>query len=96
MPEQEPQIRVHNFAEVPIGYSAETAIAEAKRLYPSARNQSVSPAVPLTFKIPEFVRDIAEGNFIEGRPEIKRNQTAFRLYADASARRKISAKNYAF
>jgi len=31
MPEQDPRARVRNFDEVPLGYSAETALLEAKR-----------------------------------------------------------------
>ncbi|MCR5626883.1 MAG: dihydropyrimidine dehydrogenase, partial [Lachnospiraceae bacterium] len=31
MPEQEPQVRAHNFEEVALGYDEETAVAEAER-----------------------------------------------------------------
>ena len=31
MPEQDPQVRAHNFKEVTLGYTAEMAIEEAKR-----------------------------------------------------------------
>ncbi len=31
MPEQDPQVRRTNFKEVPLGYSEETAVMEAKR-----------------------------------------------------------------
>ena len=31
MPEQDPKVRITNFDEVPLGYSPETAMLEAKR-----------------------------------------------------------------
>ena len=31
MPEQDPQVRAHNFQEVALGYDEETAVAEAQR-----------------------------------------------------------------
>ena len=31
MPTQKPEVRAHNFSEVALGYSAETAVAEAER-----------------------------------------------------------------
>jgi glutamate synthase (NADPH) small chain len=70
MPEQEPQKRVHNFAEVPIGYSPETAIIEAKRCIQCKKPACIS-GCPVDVKIPEFIRDIAEGNFIEAARKLK-------------------------
>jgi glutamate synthase (NADPH/NADH) small chain len=70
MPEQEPQTRVRNFAEVPIGYCAETAITEAKRCIQCKKPGCIS-GCPVDVKIPEFVQYIAEGNFIEAARKLK-------------------------
>jgi glutamate synthase (NADPH/NADH) small chain len=70
MPEQEPQTRVHNFTEVPIGYCAEMAITEAKRCIQCKKPACIS-GCPVDVKIPEFVQDIAEGNFIEAARKLK-------------------------
>ena len=32
MPEQDPEVRIHNFDEVPLGYTPELAQREAERL----------------------------------------------------------------
>lgn len=70
MPEQDPQKRVHNFEEVPVGYSAETAIIEAKRCIQCKKPGCVT-GCPVDVKIPEFVKKIAEGNFIDAAHTLK-------------------------
>ena len=70
MPEQDPQKRVRNFEEVPFGYSAETAKIEAKRCIQCKKPACIA-GCPVDVKIPEFVRDIAEGNFIEAARKLK-------------------------
>ncbi|MFA5322364.1 MAG: NADPH-dependent glutamate synthase [Smithella sp.] len=70
MPEQEPQKRVHNFEEVPFGYSEETAIIEAKRCI-QCKKPACIVGCPVDVKIPEFIKEIAEGNFIESAKVLK-------------------------
>ena len=70
MPEQEPQKRISNFAEVPIGYSEETAIIEAKRCIQCKKPGCVG-GCPVDVKIPEFIKEIAEGHFIEAAWKLK-------------------------
>ena len=70
MPEQDPQKRVRNFEEVPFGYSSETAMIEAKRCIQCKKPACIA-GCPVDVKIPEFVRDIAEGNFIEAARKLK-------------------------
>jgi glutamate synthase (NADPH/NADH) small chain len=70
MPEQDPQKRVRNFEEVPIGYSEETAIIEATRCIQCKKPGCVG-GCPVDVKIPEFIKDIAEGHFIEAALKLK-------------------------
>jgi glutamate synthase (NADPH/NADH) small chain len=70
MPEQEPQKRVRNFEEVPIGYSEETAIIEATRCI-QCKKPSCVGGCPVDVRIPEFIKDIAEGRFIEAAWKLK-------------------------
>ena len=70
MPEQDPQKRVRNFEEVPIGYSEETAMVEAKRCI-QCKKPSCVGGCPVDVRIPEFIKDIAEGRFIEAAWKLK-------------------------
>jgi glutamate synthase (NADPH/NADH) small chain len=70
MPEQDPQKRVRNFEEVPIGYSEETAIIEAMRCI-QCKKPSCVGGCPVDVRIPEFIKDIAEGRFIEAAWKLK-------------------------
>jgi glutamate synthase (NADPH/NADH) small chain len=62
MPLQEPDKRRHNFSEVALGYSAETAVSEAKRCL-GCKNRPCVSGCPVSVKIPEFIAEIAEGHF---------------------------------
>jgi glutamate synthase (NADPH) small chain len=70
MPEQDPEKRVHNFEEVPFGYAEETAIAEARRCIQCKKPGCVA-GCPVDVKIPEFIKKIAEGNYIEAAHILK-------------------------
>ena len=70
MPEQEPQKRIRNFEEVPLGYSEQTAIIEAKRCIQCKKPGCVG-GCPVDVKIPEFIKEIAEGRFIEAALKLK-------------------------
>lgn len=70
MRERPPEERVHNFEEVPLGYSPEEAHAEARRCLQCAAPQCVK-GCPVKVKIPEFVALIAEGRFVEAARKIK-------------------------
>jgi glutamate synthase (NADPH/NADH) small chain len=70
MPEQEPQKRIRNFEEVPFGYSAQTAITEAKRCIQCKKPGCIA-GCPVDVKIPEFIKEIAEGRFIEAAWKLK-------------------------
>lgn len=64
MPEQPPEVRVHNFNEVPLGYPPEIAIEEAKRCL-QCKNRPCTRGCPVEIDIPEFIKKIAEGDFDE-------------------------------
>ncbi|HEX08624.1 MAG TPA: FAD-binding protein, partial [Thermoplasmatales archaeon] len=62
MPEQPPEERIHNFNEVPLGYSPEIAIEEAKRCL-QCKNRPCTKGCPVEIDIPDFIKKIAEGDF---------------------------------
>lgn len=71
MPEQAPRVRVTNFQEVPVGYTEEMAVAEAGRCIQCKKPGCVA-GCPVDVNIPEFIRLIAEGRFVEAAREIKK------------------------
>ncbi len=70
MSEQDPQKRIHNFEEVPFGYSEETAMIEARRCIQCKKPGCVG-GCPVDVKIPEFIKEISEGRFIEAALKLK-------------------------
>ena len=64
MPEQEPLVRNKNFDEVALGYTAEMAMDEAKRCL-NCKNARCMKGCPVAVRIPEFIAQVAEGNFDE-------------------------------
>ena len=62
MPEQDPQVRAHNFKEVTLGYTAEMAIEEAGRCL-NCRNPKCVEGCPVNVRIPEFITKVREGDF---------------------------------
>ena len=63
MPEQPPEERVRNFNEVPCGYSEKTAGIEASRCL-QCKKPLCRKGCPVEVKIPEFIKKIAEGDFL--------------------------------
>ena len=68
MPTQDAKVRAHNFDEVALGYSEETAIDEAMRCL-ECKNMPCVGACPVKIHIPEFIAKIKEGDF-EGAYQI--------------------------
>ena len=62
MPTQEPAVRARNFNEVALGYSEETAVAEANRCL-NCKNRPCVSGCPVNIYIPEFIAKIKEGDF---------------------------------
>ncbi len=68
MPAQDPKVRAHNFYEVTLGYSEETAISEANRCLNCKTMPCVS-GCPVNIHIPAFIAKIREGDY-EGAYDI--------------------------
>lgn len=61
---QDPDMRIHNFDEVCLGYTKEEAIEEAKRCI-QCKNPTCVPLCPVSIDIPGFIDKIAKENFRE-------------------------------
>jgi len=70
MKEQSPQERVHNYREVPAGYTDEEAVVEAKRCL-QCKNPLCVDGCPVNVQIPEFIALLAEQKFAEAARKIK-------------------------
>ena len=62
--EQDPKVRATNFEEVCYGYNAEEAMLEATRCL-NCKNPRCVAACPVSVKIPQFISQVAAGNFAE-------------------------------
>ncbi len=62
MPEQEAQVRAHNFIEVPTGYTVKMAQEEASRCLQCKKPGCVA-GCPVEVDIPGFINLITEGDF---------------------------------
>ena len=70
MPEQDPKVRARNFKEVPLGYTIDLAQQEASRCLQCKKPACVD-GCPVNVKIPEFIKLICEGKFLEASWKIK-------------------------
>ncbi len=64
MPVQDPQVRARNFQEVALGYDEIMAVEEATRCLNCKHKPCVS-GCPVNVRIPEFIAQVAAGNFEE-------------------------------
>lgn len=62
MPMQEADVRNKNFLEVELGYTAEAAVSEAQRCL-DCKNKPCVGGCPVKIYIPDFIREVANGNF---------------------------------
>ena len=60
--EQDPQVRARNFEEVCLGYNAQEAMLEASRCL-NCKNPRCVGACPVSVKIPQFIAQVASGDF---------------------------------
>ena len=65
MKEQGVEARIKNFNEVPLGYTAEEAAAEASRCLQCVKRPCVE-GCPVNIAIPEFIKAMKEGDFQKG------------------------------
>lgn len=70
MPEQEPEVRAHNFNEVPYGYTPELAQLEANRCIQCKKPKCVE-GCPVEIDIPGFIALIRDGEFEAAARKIK-------------------------
>jgi len=70
MPEQAPDKRRRNFEEVPLGYSAETAVLEASRCI-QCKNPVCVTGCPVEIDIPGFIRELRHGKFAAAIAKLK-------------------------
>ena len=96
MPEQEPDVRNHNFLEVAEGYTEEMAINEAMRCLKCRKKPCVSDC-PVNIKIPDF-RSRSENSrklirsfqrihhCLQSAAEYALRKTSARVYAHAARR----------
>ena len=88
MPTQDPNVRNKNFNEVALGYTAEMAVNEAKRCI-HCKNKPCVEGCPVGIKIPDFIAQVAEGNFEAAYQIISEDSPPS---AAASAPRRASAR----
>ena len=62
MPEQDPKERVNNLEEVPLGYTPEMAMLEARRCI-QCKTAFCVEGCPVGIDIPGFIKLIEEGDF---------------------------------
>lgn len=62
IPEQNPEIRAHNFEEVSLGYTEEMAVEEATRCL-NCKNMPCVSGCPVNIRIPEFIKKITEHDY---------------------------------
>ena len=74
MPEQDPEVRSHNFDEVALGYTPEMAMDEAARCL-DCPNSPCRNGCPVGVKIPDFLQKITERDF-EGAYKIITEENA--------------------
>uniref|UniRef100_A0A7C2IEN7 NADPH-dependent glutamate synthase n=1 Tax=Ammonifex degensii TaxID=42838 RepID=A0A7C2IEN7_9THEO len=69
MPEQEPQVRIRNFAEVALGYTPAQAVEEARRCLQCKEPRCIQ-GCPVNVPIPDFIKLIEEERFVEAYKKI--------------------------
>ena len=81
VPEQDPQVRNHNFEEVCLGYTKEQAMEEATRCL-HCKNKPCVAGCPVNIRIPEFIEKVAAGDF----------QAAYEVISDTNALPGVSGR----
>ena len=74
MPSQDPNVRNKNFEEVALGYTEAQALDEAQRCL-NSKNKPCMTGCPLMVHIPEFIQEVAKGDF----------ESAYQIIAATSA-----------
>jgi len=72
--EQEPLVRARNFEEVCYGYNSEEAMLEASRCL-HCKNPHCVGSCPVNINIPDFIAEVASGNFASAAEVIGRDSS---------------------
>ena len=72
--EQDPKVRIHNFEEVPLGYTEEEAVREAERCL-QCKNAPCVDGCPIHIDIPRFIAQMKERRFADAIATIKASNT---------------------
>ncbi len=70
MPEQDAEVRIHNFDEVTLGYTPEMAVQEAGRCL-GCKNHPCVSGCPVNVKIPDFIKLIELKDFVGASSKIR-------------------------
>ena len=70
MPSGEPKVRARQMTEVALGYTKEQAVVEANRCL-QCKNQPCVSGCPVNVRIPEFIAEVAKGEFKKAADIIK-------------------------
>lgn len=71
---QPPEVRAHNFQEVALGYTEETAITEAQRCLNCKKKPCVE-GCPVNIDIPGFIAPMKNGDFLTAYQVISRSSS---------------------
>ncbi len=93
MRQQDPKVRIHNFNEVPLGYSEEEAVREAERCL-QCKNAPCIAGCPVSIDIPRFIEQVKNRQFAEAIATIKESNS-LPLSVVGSARRRANARGSA-
>ena len=72
--EQDPKVRATNFEEVCLGYNKEEAMEEASRCL-NCKNAQCVKGCPVSISIPDFIKEVKEGNFKEAYDVISKSSS---------------------
>jgi len=74
MRQQDPKVRIHNFDEVPLGYSEEEAVREAERCL-QCKDAPCIAGCPVSIDIPRFIEQVKNRQFAEAIATIKESNS---------------------
>jgi len=72
MPQQDPKVRVTDFSEVNLGLAEDAAVREAQRCL-QCKNRACVEGCPVRLRIPEFLDEVARGDFAAAAEILKRD-----------------------
>ena len=81
MPEQDPMIRNRNFYEVNLGFTEELAKMEAIRCLQCPKPVCIE-GCPVGIKIQEFIKLVAEGDYLGAAAKVKEDNTLPAIWID--------------